>query len=743
MKSHRILLSTLTAAMLLAACAQSPSPSPAPTPTPVPPTSLPQAMPTATAMPLQPTPTEGATDVQTIRYDIEAPASPTFADYEPVPVAAEPNVPSYPLDLDAVANPDLLDRLTPSQRALLAENGFVVLPLGPEQIYQVYKGAKDSGTPILVTTDALLHTHHVLYDYALRLAEIQHFVIDLKNLNAAMLAAAQEQYAGAPGPAVGEAARRNVAFFTVASVLLTPETPVPPEVADLVGAELALIEAHAGYTLSPIFGALEDYSQYVPRGHYTRNETFKRYFRAMMWYGRIGFRLRPGDSQEAIETGRRETRQAILISAALSDATIGGEPALAIWERIYEPTVFFVGKADDLTVYDYFKVIRQIFGDTLSLGEIAEDATIDAFIEAASKLRPPKIVGGYVTDREDPAAVTQSFRFMGQRFIPDSYIFQQLVYDKVGTQDAPRLFPKGLDVTAVLGSERAYRIMLDVYDADRYANYEAQIAKLRTEFAALPDDQWTENLYWNWLHSLRPLLAVKGEGHPAFMQSQAWTDKDLHTFLGSWTELRHDTILYAKQSTTVRATGIMPEPQPVLGYVEPQPEVYARLAALTRQMRVGLESRGLLISEYRDKLERMESLLVSLKTMAEKELRGEPLTDEEVAVVRNIGGTLEGLVTFSPRVRELIESEADARMAIVADVHTDSNTKQVLEEGVGNAFLIYAIVPVADETVLAQGGLFSYYEFTQPMSDRLSDEAWQAMRPKPERPIWTESFIAE
>ncbi len=680
--------------------------------------------------------------MKTIHYTISKPRPSTFAVYEPETVSAGVNAPAYSLDLNAVANRDLLARLTLAQQAHLAENGFVVVPVGAEQIYQIYKRAKDSGTPILVTTDALLHTHHVLYDYALRLAEIQHFVADLKGLNAAMLSAAQEQYANTPEPVKG-AARRNVAFFAVASVLLAPETPVPPEVADLVAAELALIESHAGFAKSPIFEFQEDYSQYVPRGHYTRNETFERYFRCMMWYGRIGFRLRPGETPEAIEMGRRETRQAILISAALSAAAVGEEPALAVWERIYEPTVFFVGKADDLTVYDYLEVIQKTYGDTLALADLADDARIDAFIAAASKLRPPRIVGGYVTDKQDPTVVTQGFRFMGQRFIPDSYMFQQLVYDKVGTQTAPRLFPKGLDVCAVLDSQRAYDILLDVYNEGRYVNYRKQMEKLREEFAALPAEQWTENLYWNWLYTLRPLLEVKNEGYPTFMQSPAWQDKDLHTFLGSWTELRHDTILYAKQSYTLKATGFMPEPELALGYVEPQPEVFARLAALTRQMRVGLDDRGLLSEEYRDKLERMESLLVELKTMAEKELRGEALTDEEYDTIRNIGSILEGLVTFSPQVKEQVESEADERMAIVADVHTDTNSGQVLEEGVGDAFLIYAIVPLEGQTAVAQGGVFSYYEFTHPMSDRLTDEAWQAMRPRPDRPVWTESFITE
>ncbi len=726
----------LTIAALLSACTQ------VPTPTPI--VSEPQTLPTATPPPAATTvaPTEDTSDMKALHYPISQPRALAFAAYKPELVSAGPNVPAYSLDLNAIANRDLLSGLPPAQQAQLAEHGFVVVPAGVEQIYQIYKWAKDSSLPILVTTDALLHTHHILYDYALRLAEIQHFVIDLQGLNAAMLAAAQEQYANAPEP-VREAAKRNVAFFAVASVLLEPGTPVPPEVADLVAAELALIDAHTGFAYSPIFEFREDYSQYVPRGHYTRNETFERYFRSMMWYGRIGFRLRPGDKPELIEMGRRETRQAILISAALSAALVNGEPALTVWERIYEPTVFFVGKADDLTVYDYLEVIRQVYGDVLSLSNLSDDATLDEFIAAAATLRPPKIVGGYVTDQEDPTVVTQGFRFMGQRFIPDSYIFQQLVYDKVGTADDPRLFPKGLDVCSVLNSERAYDILLNVYGEGRYANYEQQMAKMRAEFAALPAEQWTENLYWNWLYSLRPLLEVKGEGYPTFMQSQAWVDKDLHTFLGSWAELRHDTILYAKQSYTMRATGIMPEPERTPGYVEPQPEVFARLAALTRQMRVGLDDRGLLSDEYRYKLQRMEDLLVALKTMAEKELSGETLSQEEYDIILNIGETLEALVAFSPQVAEQVESEADARMAIVADVHTDVNSGLVLEEGVGDAFFIYAIVPVEGQTMLAQGGVFSYYEFTQPMSDRLTDEAWQVMRPRPDRPVWTAGFIVE
>jgi hypothetical protein len=689
------------------------------------------------------TPTPEAKPTKTpihVAYAIAETVPGGFADYVPYQVKVEPAVPGYEINLSQVASPDLLMRLSDEQRALLEENGFVVVPSRVAQIYDIYKTAKERSIPIFVTTDALLHTYHILYDYTLRFAEIQHFVNDLQGLNTVMIEVAAEQYSAASGK-LQEAARRNLAYFSVASALLDPSTPIAGDVAGDVNAELDLIKAHQGFAKSPIFGYEEDYSQYVPRGHYTRNETFERYFKAMMWYGRMMFRLKPGPSPEAIEAGRMETRQAILIVAALQNAKVGEESAVAVWERIYEPTVFFVGKTDDLNIYDYAQVVKEVYGDQLTLADLEDEAKLDQFVVRAMTLRPPKIVSSYVTDREKPEEVTKGFRFMGQRFIPDSYIFQQLVYDKVGTQDNPRLFPKGLDVAAALGSLRGYVILLHDYEEGQYANYMEQMQKLQNEFGQLPEEQWVENLYWSWLYALRPLLEIRGEGYPVFMQNQGWVDKDINTFLGSWTELRHDTILYAKQSYTMKATGIMPQPEAVKGYVEPQPEVYARLAALAKQMRTGLEGRGLLDAEYSDKLERLESLLLSLKTMAEKELAGQALSEEEYELIRNIGGILEGITTFSAKVKEEITSEADERMAIVADVHTDTNSGQVLEEGVGDAFTIYVIAPVEGQLVATQGGVFSYYEFTQPMDDRLTDEAWQALEPKPDLPIWTRSFV--
>jgi len=80
---------------------------------------------------------------------------------------------------------------------------------------------------------------------------------------------------------------------------------------------------------------------------------------------------------------------------------------------------------------------------------------------------------------------------------------------------------------------------------------------------------------------------------------------------------------------------------------------------------------------------------------------------------------------------------------VVADVHTDGNTHQVLEEGVGYVRLMLVAYKVPDGRILIGAGpVMSYYEFKHPMDDRLTDEKWRnllASNP-PKRPKWTYNF---
>lgn len=669
-----------------------------------------------------------------------------FAAYEEVPVSVTPKVPAYSVNRD-LSNVSYAGDFSFSAQAkdLLAKNAFVVEPGYDSEFYPLYEANRYGYVPNFITTDSMLHNYHLMFDFLLKQLEEQKLAAELKRLNSSMLSEASSQYDSLKGTDWENAARRNVGFFAVGSKLLDPSVGVPTPVKDGVSQELALIEAHGGIEVSPImnigsnadvFDALkEDYSQYIPRGHYDKTDILKAYFKSMMWYGRMTFRLKNDD----------EIRSAMLITLALNKTA-----NQASWNKIYEPINFFVGKSDDITYYQFKDLMAKIYGDNATLQTVSADkAKFASFVDATKALEPPQLNSIPIFNSKiqpDREKEIKGFRFMGQRFTIDASIFQRLI-----DRETPnRMLPKGLDIPSALGSEEALDILTKMGET-KYDKYSENMSKMRSYIAGLPAESWTQNLYWGWMYQLRPLIGAKGAGYPAFMQNDAWTRKDLNTFLGSWTELKHDTILYAKQ-VYAELGGGGPDERDDRGYVEPNPYVYARLASLLQMTDEGLESRGLLSASMKDNLGKLEQLAISLKTISEKELNNEGLAADEYELIRSYGGQLEHFwlevnkdepeFKSTPNKRDYLNENP---AAIVADVATDPNG-QVLEEGTGKISSIYAVVPIDGKLRIARGGVYSYYEFPWPLSDRLTDKKWRSMldsNEPPQLPAWTDAFVAK
>jgi hypothetical protein len=309
---------------------------------------------------------------------------------------------------------------------------------------------------------------------------------------------------------------------------------------------------------------------------------------------------------------------------------------------------------------------------------------------------------------------------MPQRFAPDSHILSELVWDRVGTyrgkgqpftlfisrDDGPyRGIPRGLDVLAAFGSRLAERILQDEGDT-AYKGYPEKLRELQALYAR---GDSTRDLYRRWLGVLR-----------------------------------HDTILYIKQSyTSTPRGGVMAPPPLPPAYVEPYPQVFGRLGALVAHLREGLDGWGMLEPGVRGKLAEFEKLLAELTTIARRELRGRWPTASEMKDLASIGQRLKGLLRFPSALLAQITSGTDARMAIVGDVHTHLAAGEVLEEAVGDPFLICVELERDGQKSRHWGAVFSYYEFKHPIDDRLTDEGWQAMDPKPPLPPWTSAFLAQ
>ncbi len=651
-----------------------------------------------------------------------------------------------PLNESQVAGLDGLE-ISAAQRSALLANGFVVVPpdVDPNRMYtefyQAYESYRYNSAPVFITTDSVFHVYHLIFDKMLRDLEKNQFITILNELTATMLTASAQQHSELAGTTLEEAAARNVAFFAVAADLLGLPYDVPSEIQTLVDQELVLIEGAAATEASPIWTVggesmedllIEDYSQYIPRGHYTRSEALERYFRAMMWYGRLTYRLKIPI----------ETQRALLMVQAMKTATSQtGSTALELWQNIYDPTVFIVGKADDLSIHEYGALSEQIFGANPALIDFGDEAKMDQFYEAAKTLPPPQINSMWVFIWQDRDEATQGFRFMGQRFTLDQYVFGQLIFRMVGTLDDPRGLPKGLDLLAAMGSDEAYQL-LDEMGETHYENFDTQMTKVKAEIASYGLDSWTQNLYWAWLYAMQPLFEVKGQQYPAFMQTQAWLRKDMSTALSTWAELKHDTILYSKQVMAEMGGGA--EDEPPQGYVEPNPEAFARLLALAQMTRSGLLNRGLLDETTQGNLDNLIDELEFLLDVSEKELNGVELTAEEYWRIQYYGGWLEALTIAAADPADEAQGRSyldDQKSAVIADVA--SGYGMALEEGVGYPTNILVISPVAPYPVTV-GAVYTYYEFSLPVNERMTDEAWREMLESgnaPAMPDWTDAYI--
>ena len=304
---------------------------------------------------------------------------------------------------------------------------------------------------------------------------------------------------------------------------------------------------------------------------------------------------------------------------------------------------------------------------------------------------------------------------------------QELVYNRVSENAAgeQRLLPDALDVPAAFGSDVALAI-LDEQGAMGFAGYSEKMESLRAGIDQATDDLWTASLAAQWLAMLRPLLTVKGEGYPLFAQGEAWARRNLVAFAGSYAELKHDTVLYAKQVMAEAGGGPLEE-RDDRGYVEPEPEFFGRLAALVDATSKGLSSLGLLGEADASNLSILQQLSAQLETIARKELRNEVPTAEEFDLIRAYGAQLEHFW------QEVCKDDAEDDMfttrdfpsAIVTDIATDPNGV-VLQIGT-NLSTVYAIVPVEGVLRVASGAAFSFYQFEQPIDQRLTDHAWRQM----------------
>ena len=602
----------------------------------------------------------------------------------------------------------------------LAQNGFAIVPANHEQLFHIYEKNDYNQFPSFVTTDLYLQLYHLYIDCMLReLEEQKLFLLLTQFCQESYKAFTVRQYEESGLDTLAAMTWLNT-YFTVANALLQDKAPIGN--ADALHEYQQVMKSENDY--SKYLGyenAFFAYSLFRPRGHYTRNDTLKRYFRTMMWLQTVPFQTdRPFDMFKA---------------SLLANEIMFNKSLNALYMKLTQPLDWLMGKPDDVSILQMGKVLEEMETDDIDPNDLGKK--IDEIAEKQTRIRPKYEYTSH-----------NKVRLMPQRYQPDAEVLQEMVdYDSKPTK---RAVPKGLDVFAAMGVSAAEQVLMD--EQQQWKDFGSQLKKMKQRMTEI---DWKESIATQWLNTLKVMNTDKPADLPYFMVTPEWQLKDLNAALASWAELKHDAILYAKQPMGAECGGAGPPDPVVKGYVEPNTAFWKKAIELLDNTANLLKEQNMMTEKIANATQRISEELQFLLRVSEKELAGQEATDEEYDQMQYIGATFENIsldLIREPDQYLMGWSDvqgADRKVALVADVYTanaDNNPdKSILFEAVGGADEIYVVVELDGCLYLTRGAVLSYREFTQPIGQpRLTDEEWQQQLEKNPRkgvPEWINRII--
>lgn len=667
--------------------------------------------------------------------------------------------------IDAVYN------LTDYEKSLIADHGFMV----SERLKKISFGEAmleifNADLPVFVSTDAILHAMHISYDRILREVEIgllKSKLIELLNSLHSSMPQLHSIYSSDPEMLT---MLKDVDIYLTVPLLLLEEnvSPYYPANSSIIDTVLTLIaEEQPSTTKLFSFNCRTfDWSQFKPRGHYVLDPitgiSLEGYFRAMMWLGRIQlYLMKPNTYTVGCDDQTFKDIQRQAIDSFLIDELLDIAGTSTIYEKIESTLKFFIGESDNVTLdhLDYLK-------EAISLNDASELLDSLKMVEFQDTLEQQSfayqlILSEILYSPLDSAGISglSSFLLFGQRFVIDSYVTGSVVFDKISYygEKICRLYPSTLDVLFSLGNNAAIQLLIDELNAFHYST---NLAALRYLIDHYDTEFWESSLYNYWLNSIRILNPPEDRTNlPEFMKTAAFWQEKLNTQLASWTQLRHDNLLYAKQSYTGGTLCSYP-----YSFVEPFPEIYNNISTYCQEAYSFFNNLDI-SDEYKysilDYYTYFKQTSDTLNFISQKELNGEALNSQEALFLKKMiystpasyGDTLDG---WYPKLfyRDYEYASHEGLMEsdhLAADIHTTptdcfgGNLGAISHVGTGNINLGVFITPNhLGELTAFVGPVNSYYEYRTMNFLRLTDDEWASTYlQSASRPEWVNIYLAD
>ncbi|MBN8705841.1 MAG: DUF3160 domain-containing protein [Bacteroidetes bacterium] len=647
--------------------------------------------------------------------------------------------------------------LTAYEQSLIENHGFMVTDrLRRISFGSAFHEIYNYDLPVFVSTDAILHAIHMSYDANLKNLELQLLIPKLENLLRGLrsqVSVLDGVYAG--HPEMKKSIRDLDVYLTVPGKLLGIfSSPVFPENNGFVDSLMSMIQAESPMSVS-LFSSTPrqyDFSQFTVRGHYTESEALGKYFKAMIWFGRTELALISPKNVEP-QPSESDIQRQLIDAVLIAEASVPGNSA-ALLSDMDEIIKTMVGESDNVTLQNIKTLITvtqiQNAADLLDLNKFrAFQDELKSKSFAFQRINSQILISD--PSNPDEIVPASAFLLLGQRFIIDSYLTGNVVFDKIKFEGKKvwRGLPSAFDVLFGLGNNASAQLLQKEFET---YHYQPNLASLRYLIDSYDQGFWDASVYTSWLNAIRSLNPPEDRSKfPAFMQTAAWWQEKMNTQLASWAQLRHDNLLYAKQSYTGGTSCSYPE-----SYVEPIPVFYRSVKNLAFTLSEKFKSGAIANPQISAFWKRFSSVADTLEIISEKELLGTMLTSVEKAFLKRMlftqpmcGEMYNGwyLGLFFTGEEGLLKKDY-----VIADIHTcptdaaGNMVGWIQHVGTGPLNLAVVTANLPDgQLVSFVGPVMSYYEKVTDSFKRMTDEEWVAEHQftKPKRPDFVNIYLAD
>ena len=346
----------------------------------------------------------------------------------------------------------------------------------------------------------------------------------------------------------------------------------------------------------------------------------------------------------------------------------------------------------------------------------------------------------------------------------DTESFDSLVYhdewpvaDKVVDENGSmRSVPDIYELADVFGSSFAKKLLDAKGDSAKYPMLEKIHGDLMKRWKKIQADGAT-GIFNKWLNLVSVQLSSKKPDWP-WLTEDMWKAKQLQTGLSGWTNLRHSTYIFNEMQNISSEDGEsgfeLLSLKPPRGAVEPVPEAFGSLSAVFNELKnvcyqfpdvldkkdgtADSALNGGIIVHLNNAMKNIELF----KSIAEKEKRNEPLSNDEYNAILICGRAVEhDFLTFKSICTMDMNLAVPKALPKCVDVYGDTTTG-ILYSCIGFPLEWDVVVPYFGRREIVKGTSYLHDSFAVagPVTD---DEWYEEIKLKPVYPEWLAPYLSK